>query len=177
MGKIKSMKTLTINTNSWHYRYINWAVDMPSSWEMDTCRYVRLFIWTTLKIIFFSAFAVAALVAVLTGCFIIGFGLIGANIFISTLVGAIAVAVPMATIIIAGLGISTYVSYIKEKRSERREAIRRVNWERQARGEKPIEVERGPISTLYHGFKDKTCAKVNFDYGWNNEEDNDESRD
>ena len=157
------MKTLTINTNSWHYRYIDWAIYMPSSHEMDTCRYVRLFIWATLKIIMFSAFAVAALVAVLVSCFKIGFGLTGANIFISTLVGAIVVAVPIAvptaTIIIADLGIS----YIKEKRSERREAIKLVNWERQARGEKPIEVERGPISTLYHGFKDKTCAKVNFD--------------
>ena len=165
MGKIKSMKTLTINADSWHYRYINWAVDMPSSHEMDTCRYVRLFIWATLKIITFSAFAAAALVAVLTGCFKIGFGLTGANIFISTIVGAVAVAVPMATIIIAGIGISTYVSYIKEKRAARNEAVKRVNWERQARGEKPIEVERGPISTLYHGFKEKTCAKVNFDYG------------
>ena len=71
-------------------------------------------------------------------------------------------------------GVSTYASYRKEKRAEKQEAINLANWERQARGEKPIEVERGAISTLYQGFKEKTCAKVNFDYVRNDEEDNDE---
>lgn len=163
------MKTLTINIKSWHYRYIDWAIDMPLSHEMDTCRYVRLFIWATLKIIVFSAFAVAALVAVIMGFFNIGFIITGANVFVSILVGAAAVAILMATIILASLGVSTYDSYRKEKRAEKQEAIRRANWERQARGEKPIEVERGAISTLYQGFKEKTCAKVKFDYGSDSE--------
>jgi hypothetical protein len=169
MGKIKSMKTLTINTKSWHYRYINWAIDVPNSWEMDTCRYVRLFILATLKIIFFTAFAVTALATVIMGCFNIGFIITGANVFVSILVGAVAVAIPLAVIISSIVGISAYFTYRKEKRLELQEAIKLENWERQARGEKPVEVERGAVSTLYQGFKEKTCAKVKFDYGSDSE--------
>lgn len=146
------MKTLKFNTDSWHYKFIFRFTDYDAYWnpDIDLCSYVRLF---------FKAMFVAACVLVgVTLASAIGVDIVLGIVF--SLIHGMIIFSPLASIALCVIGIITCAILLM------------VTWEfvgRTISERRDARIERnepdGFVGNAYKSWKDKYCAKIEFDTG------------
>jgi hypothetical protein len=161
------MQTLKFARNSWHYKFIQETIGIDPYIEYDLCSYTRRFLFACLGA--FAMLSILALVLlfilmmtyiVVHGLFYIAFCIIeGGMIFEGDdepgTIGAGIIGFAVSTVALTGVGLLF---------RKIRNSVSKVELSRKIRNLVPkVELSDGFVKNAYLGWKNKFCAKVEFD--------------